>query len=71
MKKLLQQKITYKNIQIKHYEIVTYLGCILDEAVSKESIDRCILDEKMSGKPMALKVSNIINARFKCLHLSA
>lgn len=71
MKKLLQQKITYKNIQIKHYEIVTYLGCILGEAVSRDAIDRCILDEKMSGKPMALKVSNIINARFKCLHLSA
>ena len=43
-------KIKYKNIQIKQHSKVTYLGCILDETVSGES--------------MALKVINKINSRF-------
>ena len=44
IKKVPKLKITYKNIQIKQHSKVTYLGCILDET--------------MSGESMALKVIN-------------
>ena len=50
MKKVPKLKINYKNIQIKQYSKVTYLGCILDET--------------MSGESMALKVINKIHSRF-------
>ena len=54
IKKVPKLKITYKNIQIKQHSKVTYLGCILDEI--------------MSGESMALKVINKINSRLKFLH---
>ena len=44
----------YKNIQIKQHSKVTYLGCILDET--------------MSGESMVLKVTNKTNSRLKFLH---
>ena len=44
----------YKNIQIKQHSKVTYLGCILDET--------------MSGESMVLKVTNKANSRLKFLH---
>ena len=47
-------KISYKNIQIKQHSKVTYLGYILDET--------------MSGESMALKVINKINSRLKFLN---
>ena len=46
--------IKYKNIQIKQHSKVTYLGCILDET--------------MSGESMVLKVTNKINSRLKFLY---
>ena len=54
IKKVPKLKINYKNIQIKQHSKVTYLGCILDET--------------MSGESMALKVINKINSRLKFLH---
>ena len=45
--------IQYKNIQIKQYSKVTYLGCILDET--------------LSGDSMALHVINKVNSRLKFL----
>ena len=54
IKKVPKLKINYKNIQIKLHSKVTYLGCILDET--------------MSGESMALKVINKINSRLKFLH---
>ena len=54
IKKVPKLKINYKNIQIKPYSKVTYLGCILDEA--------------MSGESMALKVIKKINSRLKFLY---
>ena len=53
IKKLSKLRINYKNIQIKQYSKVTYLGCILDETMSES---------------MALKVINKINSRLKFLH---
>ena len=52
-KRVPKLKIKYKNIQIKQHSKVTYLGCILDET--------------MSGESMALKVINKINSRLKFL----
>ena len=46
--------ISYKNINIKQYSSVTYLGCILDET--------------LSGESMALYVLNKLNARLKFLY---
>ena len=43
-KKIRQLNIKYKDINIKQHSEVTYLGCVLDET--------------MSGEPMALKVIN-------------
>ena len=46
--------IKYGKIHIKHYHTVTYLGCLLDET--------------LSGEPMALKVISKINSRLRFLH---
>ena len=54
IKRVPKLKIKYKNKQIKQHSKVAYLGCILDET--------------MSGESMALKVFNKINSRFKFLH---
>ena len=54
VKKVPKLKVSYKRIQIKQHPKVTYLGCMLDETVSGES--------------MALKVINKINSRLKFLH---
>ena len=54
IKRFPKLKIKYKNRQIKQHSKVTYLGCILDET--------------MSGESMALKVINKINSRLKFLH---
>ena len=54
MKKLQKLEIIYNNIRIKQHSQVTYLGCILEETVSGES--------------MAHKVISKVNARLKFLH---
>ena len=54
IKRVPKLKIKYKNIQIKQHSKVTYLGCILDE--------------KMSGESIALQVISKINSRLKFLH---
>ena len=46
--------IMYNGIEIKQYSKVTYLGCLLDEA--------------MSGESMALKTIKNINQKLKCLY---
>ena len=38
IKKVPKLKINYKNMQIKQHSKVTYLGCILDETMSGESM---------------------------------
>ena len=53
-KNICQLNIKYKNINIKQHSEVTYLGCVLDET--------------MSGEPMALKVVNKINSELKFLY---
>ena len=55
IKKVPRLNINYKNIQIKQHSKVTYLGCILDET--------------MTGESMALKVIDKINWRLKFLHM--
>ena len=54
VKKVPKLNSKYKNIQFKQHSKVTYLGCILDDT--------------MSGESMALKVINKINSRLKLLH---
>ena len=54
IKKLQKLKIIYNNIRIKQHSRVTYLGCILEET--------------MSGESMAHKVISKVNARLKFLH---
>ena len=54
IKKLQKLEIIYNNIRIKQHSRVTYLGCILEET--------------MSGEPMANKVISKVNARLKFLH---
>ena len=46
--------IRYKDIKIKQYKYVNYLGCMLDES--------------MSGERMALRVIEKINSRLKLLY---
>ena len=53
-KNIRQLNIKYKDINIKQHSEVTYLGCVLDET--------------MSGEPMALKVINKINDKLKFLY---
>ena len=54
IKKLQKLEIIYNNIRIKQHSRVTYLGCILEET--------------MSGESMANKVISKVNARLKFLH---
>ena len=54
IKRVPKLKINYKNIQIKQHSKVTYLGCILDQIMTEES--------------MALKVINKINSGLNFLH---
>ena len=51
VKKCKPLNIHYKNIKIKQYSKVTYLGCILDET--------------LSGESMAIHVINKINSRLR------
>ena len=53
-KKLRKLNISYGSLKIKQYSEVTYLGCILDES--------------LSGESMALNVVSKINTRLKFLH---
>ena len=53
-KNIRQLNIKYKDINIKQHSEVTYLGCVLDET--------------MSGESMALKVINKINGKSKFLY---
>ena len=54
VKKCKPLNIHYKNIKIKQYSKVTYLGCILDET--------------LSGESMAIHVINKINSRLRFLY---
>ena len=54
IRKLQKLEIIYNNIRIKQHSRVTYLGCILEET--------------MSGESMANKVISKVNARLKFLH---
>ena len=51
IKKLQKLEIIYNNIQIKQHSQVTYLGCIIEET--------------MSGESMANKVISKVNVRLK------
>ena len=53
-KNIRQFNVKYKDINMKQHSLVTYLGCVLDE--------------KMSGEPMTLKVINKINGTLKFLY---
>ena len=53
-KTIRQLNIKYKDINIKQFLEVTYLGCVLDET--------------MLGEPMPLKVINKINGKLKFLY---
>ena len=46
--------ISYGTVHIKQYHTVTYLGCVLDE--------------NLSGEPMALQVIKKINTRLRFLY---
>ena len=54
IKKLQKLEIIYNNIRVKQHSRVTYLGCILEETTSGES--------------MTNKVISKVNARLKFLH---
>ena len=54
IKTIKKLNIKYQDIEIKQHSQVTYLGCVMDET--------------MSGKPMALKVINKINGKLNFLY---
>ena len=54
IKTIKKLNIKYQDIEIKQHSQVTYLGCVMDET--------------MSGEPMALKVINQINEKLKFLY---
>ena len=54
VKKASLLNIQYKDIRIKQYTKVTYLGCILDKI--------------LSGKSMAIHVINDVNSRLRFLY---
>ena len=54
IKTIKKLNIKYQDIEIKQHSQVTYLGCVMDETMSRE--------------PMALKVINRINRKLKFLY---
>ena len=54
LNKVSSLEIKYGELHIKQYHTVTYLGCLLDET--------------LSGESMALKVINKINSRLRFLY---
>ena len=54
MKRAGKLEISFNNIEIKQYSLLTYLGCILDNT--------------LSGEAMATRTIRKINARVKFLH---
>ena len=54
IKTIKKLSIKYQDIEIKQHSQVTYLGCVMDETIS--------------GKPMALKVINKINEKLNFLY---
>ena len=54
IKTIKKLNIKYQDIEIKQHSQVTYLGCVMDET--------------MSGEPMALKVINKTNEKLKFLY---
>ena len=54
IKTIKKLNIKYQDIEIKQHSQVTYLGCVMDET--------------MSGEPMALKVINKINGKLKFIY---
>ena len=54
IKTIKKLNIKYQDIEIKQHSQVTYLGCVMDET--------------MSGEPMALKVINKIDGKLKFLY---
>ena len=54
IKTIKKLNIKYQDIEIKQHSQVTYLGCVMDET--------------MSGEPMALKVINEVNGKLKFLY---
>ena len=54
LNKVTSLEIKYGKIHIKQYHTVTYLGCLLDET--------------LSGESMALKVINKINSKVRFLY---
>ena len=47
--------IKYKNVKVKTYSRVTYVGCVLDET--------------FSGEPISLKALSKINGKLKFIYL--
>ena len=54
IKNMKKRNIKNQNTEIKKHSHVTYLGCVMDETIS--------------GKPIALKVINKINGKLKFLY---
>ena len=49
IKKLQKLEIIYNNFRIKQHSQVTYLGCILEEKMSGESMDNKVIS-KVNGR---------------------
>ena len=56
--------IVYGNIKIKQYSKVTYLGCILDESLSGESMALHVLNTNNSGLRFLYRQNRFLNKPF-------
>ena len=71
IKKASPINIHYKNIKIKQYTKVTYLGCILDETRSGESMATHVIDKVNSRLRFLYRQNNFLNIPLRRLLCNA
>ena len=59
--------IVYGNVKIKHYTKVTYIGCILDESLSAESMALHVLNKNKSRLRFLYRQNRFLNKRLRRL----
>ena len=69
MKKVPKLNVNYKNIKIKQHSKVTYLSCMLDETMSRESMAPNVINEKTRDLNFFLEKTKIQLQRYAGRHV--
>ena len=70
-KKLRKLNISYGPMNIKQYSVAIYLGCILDDSLSAESIALNVVSKITHAQNFSIKKNNFLSPQLKRLLLNA